>query len=93
MSRNVGLETIIKARGRQRSMPSSNFLGCPRGNAQKGRKRYMREMCANCLWNWENVHTGEGRVCYNNVSKNYHKAAGGKACSKFELRIGEGKLR
>ena len=50
---------------------------------------FMKEKCINCLWNWENVHTGEGRVCYKNVSPHYHENVGGAACSEFEYRVKE----
>lgn len=47
----------------------------------------MRRNCSDCLWNWENVHTGKGRVCYHNISPRYHKRAGGEACSNFESKV------
>lgn len=47
----------------------------------------MRRNCSDCLWNWENVHTGKGRVCYHNISPRYHKRACGEACSSFESKV------
>lgn len=47
----------------------------------------VRRKCMDCLWNWENLHTGNGRVCYHNISPRYHKAARGAACSSFESKV------
>lgn len=85
------IERVIKARGKMRGA-SSKFLGLGRGQPRKkkGTGKMLREKCERCLWNWQNVHTGEGRVCYHNQSARYHKEAGGMACPYFEYRVGEG---
>ena len=54
---------------------------------KKGGGKHMRRNCSDCLWNWQNVHTGKGRVCYHNISERYHKRAGGAACSAFEIKV------
>lgn len=85
------IERVIKARGKMRGA-SSKFLGLGRGQPRKkkGTSKMLKEKCERCLWNWQNVHTGEGRVCYHNQSARYHKEAGGMACPYFEYRVGEG---
>lgn len=85
------VEKVIKAKGKTRDA-STKFLGIGRGQSgkKKGTGKKMKEKCERCLWNWENVHTGVGRVCYHNQSARYHKEAGGMACPYFEYRVGEG---
>lgn len=80
--------------GKQRKTASTKFLSLRTGVGTKRRsKTAMKEKCENCLWNWENVHTGKGRVCYHNVSERYHQEAGGQACCWFEYRVKEGYSR
>lgn len=85
------VEKVIKARGKARRA-STKFLGIGRGQPapKKGTEKKMKENCERCLWNWENVHTGVGRVCYHNQSARYHREACGTACAYFEYRVGEG---
>ena len=47
----------------------------------------IRRSCENCLWNWENLKTGKGRICYHNISPRYHQKAGGEACRAFETKV------
>lgn len=91
----AGIKSIVKKRGTARTTASGRFLGVTtRGpGGKKGETRRMKGKCEDCLWNWENVHTGEGRVCYHNMSPRYHKEAGGGACCRFEFRVGEGHSR
>lgn len=55
----------------------------------KRRGKFMNEKCINCLWNWENLKTGKGRVCYKNISPHYHEEVSGAACEEFEYRVKE----
>ena len=54
---------------------------------EAAKQRKLSKKCSDCLWNWQNVHTGKGRVCYHNTSPRYHQKAGGAACVAFETRV------
>lgn len=89
MGKNRSIEEIIRHRGNALTYASPSFLLQTKGNQR--RKPVRNQNCRNCLWNWQDVHTGDGRVCYNNTSPRYHQTACGKACSRFEYRVGEGR--
>ena len=42
--------------------------------------------CIDCIWNWQDVHGGEDRICYNRLSAHFHAVAPLERCSKFETR-------
>lgn len=88
---NKTVYKVLKARGTLTPYASSSFLLQVKGNPR--RKVMKNQKCRNCLWNWPDLHGGEGRVCYNNTASNYHNRVSGKACGCFEYRVNEGKGR
>lgn len=82
----------IRNLSRMQMLPT--MPGMDRGQhlSPQARASKLRQTCDECLWNWENVHTGKGRVCYHNTSPRYHQQAGGAACFAFENRVTEEEL-
>lgn len=91
MAKTRTIDEIIRHRGNALCYASPSFLLQTKGMKSPRRKSVKNQSCRNCLWNWQDVHGGKGRVCYKNTSPRYHQAAGGMACVQFEYRVNESK--
>lgn len=49
--------------------------------------------CKLCLWNWPDLNGGPDRICYREYGPYYHMQCPKEACSKWEIRVFEGKNR
>jgi len=84
-----GYSVYLKTISRMQSVPTMPKADSGQAFSAKARASKQRRSCDDCLWNWQNVHTGEGRVCYHNTSPRYHQPAGGPSCFAFESRVDE----
>lgn len=89
MRYDYGIQKAIRNMSRGLNMLTMPSMATGSMQSASAKARVAKKKCAECLWNWENVHTGKGRVCYNNMSERYHQKAGGKACWCFETRVPE----
>lgn len=46
--------------------------------------------CIDCLWNWQDLHGGADRICYNRESRHFHKVCPEKKCRHFSDRVKPG---
>lgn len=77
----------IQAMGKCRASLSAQGFGTANYECKAVAGRRLERNCIDCLWNWQNVHTNKGRVCYSNLSPYYHKKAPKKACRAFESKV------